>query len=215
MWCRLGERFLYIETMSVDFASSFPVIRAPWRRLKVVNESEQMTRSCSSTKCTASCTLTCLWLDKPFSAFWVTCLTPPKFPLCVLNWNKSGLVVSRKCIYLQIVNKYQIFTAHLVIKSWMASFSWRLVWWRFPVYATTYLQTSSISPISGKLGFEKYNNNLMSQLARHAFSKVRLCWTTRFDHLRIIRNCLIPLLSFIMVDFSEKGEWTGESKDLE
>ena len=157
MWCRLGLQFLYIETMSVDLPSSFPVIRAPWQRLKVVNESEQITRSCLSTKWTASCTLTCLWLDKPFSAFWVTCLTSPKFPLCVLNQNKTGLDVFFYKLFFS-----QILTAQLVIKPCIASFSWRLVWWHFPVYATTYLQTSSISPISGKLGFEKYNSDLMS-----------------------------------------------------
>jgi hypothetical protein len=78
---------------------------------------------------------------------------------------------------------------------WIASMSACDVLCLLPVYDTTYIDTSSISLISGQFGFEYYSRSLMSQFALHPRSSILLCCTTLTDFVLLILKCKMPFLS--------------------
>ena len=97
-----------------------------------------------------------------------------------------------------------VFT-HFMMIFWIASISACDVLCLLLVYDTTYLDTSSISLISGQFGFEYYSRSLMSQFTLHPRSSVLLRCTTLTDFVLLILKCETPFLSINILDLVVRG----------
>ncbi len=65
-----------------------------------------------------------------------------------------------------------------------------------------YLQTYSISLMSGQFELELYKSNLMSQFALHPHRRDLLCCTKLTDCVLLILKCEIPFMYLYILTFS-------------